>query len=228
MKKRLLLVLLLLLQLTACSRVQFMYNQLDWLLPLYLEDYFGFDDRQQAFVDHQVESLLRWHCSNQLKDYAALLRQARQDIQARHMDRERLLHYSDRIQVLWANILQELIPPLSTLLRSMSDAQATELFETFSEDNAEAKEEFSGIALDALKGQQEVRMIKHLEPWFRVLNRRQKQALHQWSQGFQPTGEQGLVMRRRWQAALHKALSQSDAVAIMPSPDHPAPLSIPN
>ena len=99
--KRFLLVAFVVGLLAACSRVQLVYNQLDWLLPYYVETYIDLSDEQGAYLERQVETLLTWHCSTQVSAYADLLREANTDFQQGRMSPERLESYSARLESYW-------------------------------------------------------------------------------------------------------------------------------
>ena len=66
--KRISVVLAALLQ-TGCA-LKFMYNQLDWLIPWYVDDYISFDPAQEVLFDARLEQYLRWHRQEQLPQYA--------------------------------------------------------------------------------------------------------------------------------------------------------------
>ena len=58
---------------TACSN-KFFYNQLDWLIPWYVDDYVDLTLVQKENLDKQVEMLLQWHRGEELSQgYIAIL-----------------------------------------------------------------------------------------------------------------------------------------------------------
>ncbi len=198
--------------LAACSSVQFFYNQLDWLVPFYLETYVELDDRQRTYLEQQVENLLKWHCSTHLNDYAKLLRQANDDFQAKRMDRERLLVMSMTLERYWFEVMGESAPAIADLLLTATDAQIEELFESFAEKSDELREEIAERSVEDTREEYIERMTSELERWFGPLTEPQQDAVANWSTRFVPLGEQALQTRQRWQGRLRELLAQRDNI----------------
>lgn len=204
--KRLCWTLLLTTALTSCSRVQIVYNQLDWLLPYYLETYVELSADQDSYLEQEVKRLLTWHCSTQLASYAGLLRAASGEFRSSDMSRKKLAGYSNRIEQYWRDILLQSTPAITVLLLDANESQIEELFSSFSERNREWLDEFNDITEDELRSDYAQRMARELERWFGPLQPAQVQSLQAWSRQFQPLGTAGLQMRMTWQARLKDLL----------------------
>lgn len=199
-------IMVLLVILTGCSRVQFAYNQLDWLIPDYLEAYVNFSDQQRVMVDEKVGALLNWHCSTQLGTYAEWVRSANADFQAKSMTKERLREHTAQLEGYWRAITRRASPAIADLLLTVSDEQIEELFVVFMEKNAEWREEFEAETDEERRQRYRERMTEELERWFGPLNRSQQRAVLEWSGRVTPVGLVGLESRRRWQANLRDAI----------------------
>jgi hypothetical protein len=196
--------------LTGCSRIQFAYNQLDWLIPYYVEDYVELTDSQDSYLEQRVDTLLSWHCSSHLTAYADLLRNANTSFQADTMSEEKLQHLSNQIESYWKEIKRQASPGIAQLLLSSSEAQLDELFNGFAERNSEWLDGFKSQTDEALREDYRQNMTNELERWFGPLLASQQQAVIDWSQGFKPLGREGLKMRQQWQAGLRDLMSQRD------------------
>jgi hypothetical protein len=203
----------LLLALTGCSRVQFVYGQLDWLVPFYLNTYVTLDDEQYAFLETEVARLLEWHCSAHLRDYAQLLREADSDFQQGRVTPERLISYTKRLERYWLEILQQALPSIAELLHRATDEQIDELFEVFEERNEEARERLTESTPDELLEDYQERMTEELERWFGAVTPDQAERVVAWSERFQPLGEEGIAFRKGWQARLRGLLEDRSDVA---------------
>jgi hypothetical protein len=203
----------LLLALTGCSRVQFVYGQLDWLVPFYLNTYVTLDDEQYAFLETEVARLLEWHCSAHLRDYAQLLREADSDFQQGRVTPERLISYTKRLERYWLEILQQALPSIAELLHRATDEQIDELFEVFEERNEEARERLTESTPDELLEDYQERMTEELERWFGSVTPDQAERVVAWSERFQPLGEEGIAFRKGWQARLRGLLEDRSDVA---------------
>jgi len=199
-------IIVLLVTLTGCSRVQFAYNQLDWLIPDYVETYVKFSDQQRIMVDERVDALLNWHCSTQLGTYAEWVRSANTDFQTRSMTKERLREYTTQLEGYWRAIMRRASPAIADLLLTVSDGQIEQLFVVFMEKNAEWREEFEAETDEERRLRYRERMTEELERWFGPLNRSQQRAVLEWSRRVTPVGLVGLESRRRWQANLRDAI----------------------
>lgn len=193
---------LVILVLTGCSRVQFAYSQLDWVIPYYLEEYVDFTDAQRDVVDEKVDALLAWHCRTQLGVYADLLRSANADLQSGAMTRPRLDEYTVRLEGHWRAIMQQASPAVADLLLSASDEQIEELFRSFKEKNESSHAEYADESDMERRERYRERMTEELERWFGPLQSPQQQAVHSWSRRLVPLGLVGLRSREQWQANL--------------------------
>jgi hypothetical protein len=64
---------------TACSST-FLYNQLDWLIPWYLDDYVDLTRDQNTRFKARLEPLLHWHRSEELASYRPILDRIEADL----------------------------------------------------------------------------------------------------------------------------------------------------
>jgi hypothetical protein len=196
--------------LAGCSRIQLAYNQLDWLLPYYLETYTELTDQQSSYLEQEVDRLLAWHCSTQVGAYARLLRAASTDFRSDHMTVEKLADYSNRVEQFWNNILLQASPAIAGLLLDADEAQLRELFDSFQERNQEWLAEYRDTTPEEMHANYTERMQRELERWFGPLQPAQQQAVLEWADHFQPLGLDGLQARETWQSRLQELVSHRD------------------
>jgi Family of unknown function (DUF6279) len=194
--------------LSGCSRIQFVYNQLDWVIPIYLNSYMELSDTQRTYVKEHVKSFLSWHCSTQLTEYASLIRDAAGNIQTGRIERAQIEYYNQRIEQFWASMIKQASPVISEVLENASDAQIEELFNNLENDNREWLAKFREQTAEELRNDYYERMTTELERWFGPLNRIQQQAVDGWSYKFIPLGIEGLATRVQWQSRLRVLLDQ--------------------
>jgi len=194
----------------GCSRIQIAYNQLDWLLPYYVETYVELSDKQSSYLELQVNNLLAWHCSTQVNSYAELLRAASADFQNGRMTRKRLEDYSGRIERFWNDILLQASPTIANLLLETDEVQLAELYNSFEERNREWLANYNDVTQKERRKNYITRMKNELKRWFGPLQPAQQQAVVEWSYHFQPLGLEGLQMRKAWQSRLHGLISHRD------------------
>jgi hypothetical protein len=196
--------------LSACSRIELAYNNLDWLLPHYLGSYMPLSDHQDGLLEARVENFLHWHCSTQVASYGQLLREVDRRFRSDNLTRTELETFNDRVQQAWEGILRQGSPAIGDILLTANETQIRELFEGFEKTNSEWLEEFEATSDEALREDYRERMDTELQRWFGELNEGQEQILVVWSRQFQPLGLQGLEVRRRWQSRLQEIVSTRD------------------
>ena len=191
----------------GCSRVQFAYQQLDWLIPFYVDDFIELNDSQDAYLEAEVDRLLSWHCKTHLSDYADLLRGANWDFQQGSMDLARLQIALTRIEDYWREIKLQASPAIGRLFLSSSQSQLEAFLGALEERNREWLEAFESQTPEALREKYAERMRDELERWFGDLTPAQQRAVVDWSRRFEPAGLEGFQARGQWQASL-RALFQ--------------------
>ena len=98
MKKWLLLAVVCLVP-TACGP-GLIYPNLDWLIPMVVDDYISLDNRQADLFKARLSRQLEWHCRVQLPVYADLFEEMQQDFgdPSRPVTPDRLAEYLSRIK----------------------------------------------------------------------------------------------------------------------------------
>lgn len=194
--------------LSGCSRIQVVYNQLDWVIPIYLNSYMELSDTQRIYVKEHVKSFLSWHCSTQLTEYASLIRDAAGNIQTGRIERAQIERYNQRIEQFWASMMKQASPVIAEVLSNASDTQIEELFKDFEKENREWLAKFREQIAEELRNDYYEHMTTELERWFGPLNRIQQQAVAGWSYKFSPLGMEGQATRVQWQSRLRVLLDQ--------------------
>lgn len=70
--KKLIQILLICCLITGCT-VSFTYNQLDWLIPWYVESYVDLTRDQKRSLKEQLQPFLAWHREEELRKYVEIL-----------------------------------------------------------------------------------------------------------------------------------------------------------
>jgi hypothetical protein len=193
--------------LAACSAVKLVYNQLDWAIPLYVNNLVALDDTQGERLRADVTELLRWHCATQVSDYAQTLRTINADFQSGRVSRARLAAHHEQILAYWQAIRVQTAPRLTELLASASDAQVDELFDNFAEQNRKFRSEHVDLPENKLRENAEETMRERIEDWTGNLTAGQQRAVHAWSRGLALNGAERLAWRQHWQAEMRRALA---------------------
>lgn len=137
MKKGCLLFLMLLM--SGCSS-KLAYNNLDWLIYWYMDDYIELNDQQEAIFDKRLEQWIDWHRSEEMPRYIAHLKAVRDDIINDALNEERLMEHYEKATDHWQRLRAEITPELASMANRLNDDQVIRLFAALEKDNKESEE----------------------------------------------------------------------------------------
>ena len=208
MKRKGLIVLIAIL-LSGCGP-RFYYNQMDWLIPFYLNDYISLNSEQKSLLKERLQKQIDWHCKTQLARYAATLRALSKDISNvdHPIDAVQVNDYYLEFQGYWTTLVRQVAPDIAEILRSTTDAQIQELFDTLDKRSREIKAEYIDIPPDELVKHREEQMIKTLRRWLSDPTSEQEQAVAAWSKKLKPLGSEWLRYRDKIQEEVIHLLRQ--------------------
>ncbi len=192
--------------LTACSRLDLAYRNLDWLLTWRIDSYLDLNSEQKAWLKPRLNQHLAWHCSTQLPQLANWLDQDRANLEAGQLDaphlKARFLDLRDAL----GEVSTEISPTAAGLLQQLSPLQVQQLRQSMAKENEKLRREFVEPPLAEQISKRSETTEERLEPWFGKLDAQQKALVRSWAE---QRGEQNrlwLDSRERWQAALLQEL----------------------
>lgn len=200
-------VLLVLLVLAACSRVELVYRNLDRLLPWKLDDYLSLDAQQSAWLDARLAEHLRWHCRSELPRYLDWLERQRPLLAGSPDARQLAAPMAEARQLLQAT-LGHVAPDAARLLAGLDAAQVAELGERLAEERAKLSELHLGGTLEERLQRKMSRAQRRLEDWLGPLQPQQHAYLRLWAAHHEANVRPWLAWRERWQGLLLDSLRQ--------------------
>jgi len=226
--KRALLTVVCILLLSGCSGIKLFYKQLDWLVPRYLQGYTTLTDMQRTLLDRELAELRDWHCGTQLAGYADWIRALNADFQSGRISVTRLERRYDEFSAYWTEVMRQITPGFTELLRTASDAQIEELFVNLERKNDKYRKKHVGLSAPKRHKAHAREMERYLKRWLGGLTRAQGDRVADWSRRLTPISRDRLAMRYRWQAQLRRLLQmRSDSArfregvhALLVTPEH--------
>lgn len=197
-----------LLALTGCSRMNLAYRNLDLLIPWTLNDYLDMTGDQQKRFRTQLRDHLGWHCRTQLPGYLDTLARLQGQVRDGQLDEAALReHYAYATESVQA-IAKEITPTTVQLLADLDDGQVSDLSESLEEDRREREEKYLGPSeADQIRERAE-RMQERVERWTGTTDAHQRQRILQWAHAVGPQTRLWLENRAAWQQALRDALDR--------------------
>lgn len=199
------LVVLSSLLLTGCG-VRFVYNQLDWLIPWYLDDYVELERDQETLFEERLQSYLAWHRTDQLPRYSAFLHQVA-DRAEKGLTHDDIALIEDQTEQFAQALMDRMLNDLIDLLETASDEQIEQLFRRLEKDNNEYRREYIEVSADKQKKQRYKEVIKYAERWTGRLSDEQVKQIGEWVVQFELMGQEIEAARLAWQDEFRRVLA---------------------
>ncbi|MCB4438232.1 DUF6279 family lipoprotein [Alteromonas sp. McT4-15] len=215
--------------LSACSS-KFAYDNLDWWVYWYLDDYIELNNKQEEQFDSYLQKWLSWHKQSELTRYKAHLQQVKSQVINNEMDYDTIYANFDMAKAHWERVRDEISPQLAILAKELSDDQVVQLFAALEKDNKEEekerKEKLEESAAKRLESRIE-RMEESVEERIGGLSQPQKQIIASYAQQFVSTSEEWLKYQRDIQNAARRIFVTrstntnfaNDLTALMQNPE---------
>ncbi len=133
-------LLLSLVLLSACSNT-FVYNQLDWLIPWYLDDYVDLSREQKRDLKAEIRELLRWHRGEELAAYVSILDGIEADL-GQTVTASTVEGWANQAVAAYERIEERSLPMLFELGRGLSDEQMDGFIAKLEKAQQELEEEY--------------------------------------------------------------------------------------
>jgi truncated hemoglobin YjbI len=207
--KKLLLPLILLFSLNACS-TKVSYFFLDWAIEWEVEEYVSLDKSQQKQFDAIVKKFLVWHREVELPKYSAQLQELLQLLQQDKLTTELWVSQVDQAKAHWFRIFHFLLPELVPLMASLSDEQVTEIIAQLKKEQQELSDEYAGKSQAELIEKSDKSLIEQADDWLGSVTDEQKSLIHQNNSQRLATLDMWLEYRHEWLRVFEQALSRRD------------------
>ncbi len=165
---------------SACSSIQFGYNNAPSLLQYQMDSYLDLSDRQEEILAQELSTLQSWHRQQALPDYAAMLRSWAEDLSVKKtLTVDDILQKQDRLQAALLVLGQESAVRLASLVLTLGPEQKKRLRERFDDGNRDYALE-NQRSPKKMEADRRERFVKQYERWLGDLTREQMQTLDQW------------------------------------------------
>jgi hypothetical protein len=197
--------------LAGCSAVRLGYANADTVVYWWLNSYVDFNDDQKAWVKTDIDRLLVWHRTTQLKDYAQLLSTIQQRVQ-----HNRVTPGDVQVDLLVAKksamlTLEHALPELSKLALSLTPQQIMHLEKKFASNNEKYRRENLTGTLEDRQQARFKKVLSNVEYWFGNLTTEQERQIRAASDARPLNNEVWLDERMRRQQEMIRMLKKIHA-----------------
>lgn len=123
----------------GCSS-QFVYNNMDWMIHWYLDDYIDLNKAQRNVFDERFAVWHSWHRKEELVKYREQLNSIRALVESNTFTQDNLQAQFDQIRGHWEHLRGHIAPDLAAMASSLSDEQVKSMFEALAKDNKEEQD----------------------------------------------------------------------------------------
>ena len=176
-RARLLFLVALMATLAACSTIRFTYNHGDTLMYWWLNAYVDLDSDQSDWVKKDIDHLLQWHRTTQLRDYAALLSKMQRQMGDGNVTQDELLADYRDIKARTELLAFKALPQLADLAMSVKPDQIAQMEQKFAKNNDKFRKEFMSGSVDDQKKARFKKAMDQFELWFGSFSRDQEAQL---------------------------------------------------
>ena len=201
--------LLCILLLTGCS-TKFAYNNADWLVYWYLDDYIELNNQQEDMFDEMLANWQTWHRQNELPKYQSQLAMLASDIDNDTLTVERVAFHRDSAREHWVRAREHVANDIVTLAKTLNQEQVIYLFAALEKENVEDEEEMLDRQNESETKRNTAwikRNQKNIKRWLGKLSPEQETFIASFRQRFESTGEHWLDYKRVYQQALREVFA---------------------
>lgn len=171
--------------LAGCSS-KFVYNNMDWLLIEYLEDYVELNDEQEELVSRKVAILSEWHRREEIPHYIdhldELMKLDLTTATVQDLQQQEKKVYAHR-----QRIVERLAPDLVELMQQLSDEQVEELMNNIRVRHTKYKKKYLKLDDAQTRDVYVERIFDSVDTWFGSVSKEQKQLIALWAKELQIT-----------------------------------------
>jgi hypothetical protein len=194
--------------LSACS-LKSVYNNLDYLIPSYVEGMVSLDDMLEEHVEQRTLVLINWHRNTQLEQYADLLRSYQRDF-GPQLTEQRVSRHMSSMEKLWQPLGEKLNEEMAVLLPLLNAEQLEELFASIDEKNKEFYEEYVDLDEAELIEEYTDRLVDNYQIWLGDLSGQQEADIEKAAHRFHSSAHLRLEQRKLWQNSIREILYSDD------------------
>lgn len=201
---RILIIALIALLLSGCSN-KLAYNNLDWIITWYSDDYLNLDDEQSDIYEQELLKLLAWHRQEELPRYKHHLLMMHEHIQS-PFDQDDIQFHINEIRQHWRRIRTQVNEKIAPLAGQLSAEQVNDLFKELEKRNNEKLKEHNSQTPEERRQVLLERWEDTLSDIFGRLTAQQIALLKTYSDSHAFLTPQRIAYLSRYQAALKQVM----------------------
>ncbi|MGF1755812.1 DUF6279 family lipoprotein [Vibrio makurazakiensis] len=165
---------------------KFLYNNLDWVILEYIDDYVTLTRDQKTILESRLQVLTQWHRSSELPSYISQIQSIRSKRKS-DLDQEFVLSQRQEITQHIKNIAAQIAPDVYAFALQATPKQEQEFIENFTSDQQEYLEKYSGLSDTETRQLYKERIESNVERWLGSVSTEQEVLIREWANGMEIT-----------------------------------------
>lgn len=165
---------------TGCT-AKLAYQNLDWIVLEFIEDYVTLDSEQEDLLEQHLEYLVEWHKYQEMPQYQKQL----QSLYAKDLssvDQDYIAQQQELFRSHIKRFSKQVTPDLYLLSRSLTMPQVNELLDNLHESHQEYTAKLDEMSDEELRENYRKQINKHLRKWLGDISVSQQAITKQWSE----------------------------------------------
>lgn len=200
--------LLVLVLLAGCG-TQFVYNNMDWFVIDYVEDYVDLTDEQETVIIRRVDLWKDWLKQEELPTYKVHL-QRLETMEPSQFTLAQLEREEQSFQQHTQRLISRAAPDVYALTRQLSDEQVNEFIDNLTDKQEAFRRKRESRSDKQHREHYQERITERLEQWLGRLNDQQHQLVRQWANEVEITSPAWIEHQRQMRSELHTLLIRRD------------------
>ncbi|GLT18392.1 hypothetical protein GCM10007938_21710 [Vibrio zhanjiangensis] len=172
-------ILILSLVLVGCG-TKFVYNNIDWIVIEYVDDFVELTDEQETLISNTLERLTAWHKAHELPNYIEHLNQLI-ELDPSTLTLDDIQQQETKLQAHTQRLLHHLAPDILLLAKQLSDEQVEELMDSIRVRHTRYKKKYQKLSEQEIRAHYGKKLTENIEDWLGPLSREQKQWIAEWT-----------------------------------------------
>ena len=189
-------LVIMMLSITSCS-TKLTYNNLDWIVSWYIDDYVKLTDTQENEFDKKLETLLLWHRKTELKNYITQIKTIQIDLN-KGITPSNIENYFKSVTRFLEVALVKAEPDIVKLAYSLSDKQAGSFLVEFEQQNIDKIEKFEEESKEKRSEKRFEKFEEQVTSFVGKLNTQQKKLLNEGNNQLLSSFQERIKFRRQW------------------------------
>ncbi|WP_394240703.1 DUF6279 family lipoprotein [Vibrio astriarenae] len=171
--------------LTGCG-VRFLYNNVDWLVIEYLDDYVDLESGQEEWLSDKISLLSQWHRRYELPHYIDHLDQLI-ELDLKTFTAQELAAQKIQFQQHGERLLIEIEPQLLLLASQLSDEQVEQFMKNLRVRHGKYQDKYQSLNDTEIRQRYAESIAENVERWFGSLTEEQETVVELWTSEMEVT-----------------------------------------